>query len=376
MEQISKKLQRKILLNPGPATTSPSVKKALIVEDICPREKAFGKLTENVIRELVTVINGKQTDYTAILFGGSGSLVMESVITSLPGESDEILIISNGAYGKRFNEMAQRYQIKAHYLDLPWGQDIDLKQVEEKLKKPRIKYVYFTHLETTTGVLNNLRSINQLVHKHRKISVVDAMSSFGAIPIDAYKDEIDYIIASANKCLQGMAGVSYVIAKKKLIEALKDVPRRTYYSQLYEQHTYFLENYQFRFTPPVQIMYALLEALKQLKREGGVRKRYARYCKSYEFLKAQMSAIGFKLLKQGKESKILMTIKYPSSKKFDFDRLHDKLYGKGFTIYPGKLVDTRDVFRLSVLGDINHKDMAKFIVALKQVLLEMKVYFN
>jgi len=374
---MSKNNTRKILLNPGPATTSQGVKEALMVEDICPREREFEKLTRSIMNGLLSVIEADSGKYACVLFAGSGTLAMESVITSFPDKDDEILILSNGAYGKRFSEIAQRYSIKRHVLDIDWNKKIDHASVENILTaNSNIKYVYYIHHETTTGIANNITELNKLIHKYKKISVVDAISSFAGIPIYAKRDEIDFIISSSNKCIQGMPGVSFVIGRKDYINNLRHTAKRSYYTDLYDQYSNFEKNNQFRFTPPVQVLYSLQRAINEFFQEGGVERRYKRYSENYDFLKKELKQIGFKFLfNDNVESKILMTVLYPEDAHFDFNVLHDKLYEKGFTIYPGKLRDKENTFRLSVLGDLYLQDISNFIKELRKCLAEMNVNF-
>ncbi len=360
-------MTRKILLNPWPATTTDNVKKALIVDDICPREKEFWDITKNVSLWLLDVINANSNNYSCVLFWWSWTLVMESVITSLKWENEEILIIENWAYGKRFKDIAKNFNIKYHSLEYKWWEKIIISDIEKKLKEnSKIKYVYFIHMETTTWILNNLKEINKTIHKYNAISIVDAMSSFAWITINSEMDEIDYLISTSNKCIWWMAWIWFVIWKLNLISNLDKIKPLSYYSNLYLQYKYFKENYQFRFTPPVQIIYSLNEAVKEFQLEWW-KNRENRFIKNYNLLKKWLKKLWFKFLLDDKlESKILITILEPNN--FDFNFIHDELFKQWITIYPWKLNNDIKSFRLSILWDLYKTDIKYFLETLEKIL--------
>lgn len=367
-----KPIKRKILLNPGPATTTDTVKYAQIVPDICPREKEFGDLMESISNDL-TKIAGGDKNYTCVLFGGSGTAAMEAVINSVVPPNKKILIINNGAYGERMVEIAKAYNIDYINLKFECEKLPKLDKIENALKNDlEIACVSMVHHETTTGLLNPIKDIGKLAKKYNKVFIVDTISSFAGVPIDIKKFNIDFMFSTSNKCIQGMAGVCFIICKEEELEKTKTYPKRSVYLNLYEQYNYFKKYHQMRFTAPVQVMYALRKAIDEFLEEG-YENRIARYTKNWEVLRKGIEKIGFEILTQPEdESHLLITLLYPKDPNFDFDKLHDKLYEKEFTIYPGKL-GKKTTFRLANMGAIDYKDIEKFLTTLKETLDEMGV---
>lgn len=364
------KVKRNIILTPAPATTTDSVKHAQVVPDVCPREKEFGQLIESIRQDLVKIAKGDK-DYTSILFTGSGTSVMDSVINSVVPPRKKILIIENGAYGKRMEEIAKSYGIKYITAYHNWGDKLNLIRIENNLNFfYDIDCVAIVHHETTTGILNDIRAIGKIVKKYNKTYIVDTISSYAGIPIDIKKIQADFIMASANKCLQGMPGISFVIAKKESLEKTKYF-NRSYYLNLYKNYKYFEEKQQTPFTPAVQCLYALRQAIDEFYQEGN--NRYKRYINNWKVLIEGMKKLGFtKLLNDKDESHIITTFNYLNHPNFSFEKMHDLLYKEGFTIYPGKITDKK-TFRLGNIGAIDEKDIKKFLVALKIVLGRMEV---
>lgn len=361
------KVKRNILLNPGPATTTDTVKYAQVVPDICPREPEFGRLMEYVSTELTRLVANPQ-EYTTVLFGGSGTAVVESILSSVVSE-DYLLILNNGAYGKRMCEIAAAYGIHFTTFDSPPDQSVNLTALEKKIQSSPhpISHLAVVHHETTTGLLNDLGSIGQLCKKHRMNLIVDAMSSFAAIPIQMKGMNISFLAASANKNLQGMAGVSFVIADQSKLDDLRHKKPRNYYLNLYEQYQHFSKTRQMRFTPPVQTLYALKQAIVELKQEG-VEGRYQRYARSWETLMKGISRLGLKsLVPEAHQSRIITAILEPDSAGYDFNDMHDYFYSQNITIYPGKLVDSK-TFRIANIGAITHKDIERFLKLLESYL--------
>jgi len=260
---MKRKIKRNILLNPGPATTIDAIKYAQVVPDICPREKEFGDLMKKISRDL-TLFVADNKQYTSVLFGGSGTAAIESILSSVVRDKDCILIINNGAYGKRMLDIVKIYKLNYVEFKSSFENPIDLKKLERLIAKHKKKttHVGVVHNETTTGLLNDVGLIGRICKKHNIEMIVDAMSSYAAVPIDMKKMNIKYLAGSANKNLQGIAGVSFVIAHKKSLERTKNIKPRNLYLNLYAQYDYFNKKNQMRFTPPVQTMYALAEAIK------------------------------------------------------------------------------------------------------------------
>jgi len=366
---IATKIKRNILLNPGPATTTDSVKYAQVIPDICPREHKFGDLMEYVSTELTKIVADSK-DYTTILFGGSGTAVVESVLTSVVPHDKRVLIINNGSYGKRMCQIVEAYGM--NYIEFQSSpiEPINLNNLKNIIEENSdISHLAIIHNETTTGLLNNLDDLGQIAKKYNLEFIVDAMSSYAAIPIDMKKQNIHYLLASSNKNIQGMAGVGFVIAKINSIEKLKDIKPRNFYLNLFAQYENFIKSHQMRFTPPVQTLYALKQAIIETKKEG-VKNRYKRYSKSWETLTNFLKENNLKYLVDDKyHSKIITSIFIP--KNIDFNDMHDYFFEKGFTIYPGKVADF-NTFRVANIGEIDYKDMEIFLKLFKKYIRALK----
>ena len=299
-----KKVARKILLNPGPATTTDTVKQAMVVEDICPREKDFGQLLDSVKDDLVKVVHGEGT-YIAALFTASGTGGLEAAITSAVPKGKKLLVVENGAYGTRMVRLAETFGIPVVRYQLPYGEYPDLNEIERLLiENEGISHLAVVHHETTTGMLNPVKEISDLAHATGVEVIVDAMSSFAGIPIDLRQWNAEYLISSSNKCIQGMAGMVFVIFKEELLQKIKET-KRSFYFDLYSQYTGFEMTGQMQFTPPVQVAYALRQAIDEyfVETENG---RWNRYQENYETLHAGLSKLGFNfLLPDNQQSKIL-----------------------------------------------------------------------
>jgi len=357
------KVKRNILLNPGPATTSDRIKYAQIVPDICPRERDFSHVLQQVADELTHFV-ADEFDYSTILFGGSGTAAVEAIISSVIGEG-KVLIINNGSYGERMCQIAEAYGIEFIEFSSSPTSPIDLTLLQKQIEHGRdITHLAVVHHETTTGLLNEVEMIGALCERYEIDLIVDAISSFAAIPICMKEMNIAYLAASSNKNLQGMPGISFVIANKVKLKNTSKIKPRSFYLHLLSQY-YYMEHYgQMRFTPPVQTFYALREAILELKEEG-IAKRYKRYQICWNSLIKGTKELGLQHLVQPKDhGKLITSFIEPSSKKFDFNQFHDYLYDQGFTIYPGKL-GSNNTFRIANIGDITQDDIEKFLVELK-----------
>jgi len=364
-------VHRNILLNPGPATTSDSVKYAQIVPDICPREGEFGEIMTFISEEL-TKMAGSPDTCTTVLFGGSGTAAVESILSSCI-DTDPVIIINNGAYGKRMCQMAEAYRLEYIEYKSEEAVPLDLQKLEDTIRnlKRKPSHLAIVHNETTTGMLNDIEAVGRLCAKYKMEMIVDAMSSFAAIPINMEQMNISYLAASSNKNLQGMAGVSFVIANLTPLQKTKNIPPRNLYLQLYDQFDHFKRTKQMRFTPPVQTLYALKQAILETKWEG-IEQRYERYAKSWETLVNGLTRLGLKyLVPESAHSKIITSVAEPENEHYDFEEMHEFFYKRGFTIYPGKL-DDRKTFRIANIGDITSKDMEEFIVHLEQYLKDLE----
>ena len=371
-------IKRNILLNPGPATTTDTVKMAQVVPDICPREREFADMMKGLRENLVQIVHGNPADYTAVLFTGSGTINIDICLNSLLPKDKKVLVINNGAYSSRAVEVCQYYgmphiDLKSSVFERP-----DLAIIEQTLiNNPDIALVYTTHHETGTGLLNPIREIGALAHKHGAIFVCDTTSSLGMIPLDVVHDNVDFCMASAQKGLMAMTGLSFIIGRTAEIIKSKDYPKRSYYCNLFLQYDYFEKTGQMHFTPPVQTIYSTIQAIKEYHAEGEQAK-FARHRSVFEAIHAGLDQLGFRdVIRRDIQSGLVVSVKYPDDPNWDFDKVHDYCYERGFTIYPGKITTT-DTFRLCALGAINVEDIKAFFIVLKQALdtYHIKVKYN
>lgn len=365
-------LKRNILLNPGPSTTTDTVKMAQVVPDICPREKEFQSVMAPMREDLVRIVHGGD-DYTAVLFCGSGTICMDIALNSLLDAGKKALVINNGAYSQRAVDVLSYYGLPYIELRQPVDTRPDLEAVENALKADKdVGYVYMTHHETGSGLLNPIREVGALAHKYRAFFITDTTSSYAMIPIDVYDDNIDICMASAQKGIMGMTGLSFVVGRKSIIEESRDFPKRSYYCNLYMQYEYFEKTGEMHFTPPVQTVYAARQALAEYFGEGEQAK-WERHRRVMEAIHAGEERLGLKeLLQRDVQSGLVSAVRYPADPNWDFDRVHDYCYERGFTIYPGKL-EGQATFRLCALGAIDEGDIIEFWKVFEEALCADKV---
>lgn len=361
-------IKRNILLNPGPSTTTDTVKFAQIVPDICPREKEFGNLMKQLREDLVKVVHGDSDKYTAVLFCGSGTLNIDVCINSLLPEGKKVLIINNGAYSERAVEICKYYGLPHIDLKFPLNQKPDLTLIEETLKSnPDVALVHTTHNETGTGLLNPVREIGALVHKYGAVFTVDTTSTYAMRPIDIEADNIDFCMASAQKGLMAMTGLSFVIGNRAAIEKSREYPKRSYYCNLYLQYEFFEKTGEMHFTPPVQTVYAAVQALKEYWAEGEEAK-WARHTRVFEAIHKGLDELGFRdYIKREDQAGLVVSAIYPDDPNWNFEKVHDYCYEHGFTIYPGKVSST-NTFRLCALGAIDAPDIEEFFKVFREAL--------
>lgn len=361
-------IKRNILLNPGPATTTDSVKFAQVVPDICPREKEFGDIMRTMSDDLVRIVHGDLEKYTSVLFCGSGTINIDVCLNSLLPENKKILVVNNGAYSSRAVEICQYYNLPYMELKFPYDELPDLSVIENTLKENTdIALVHTTHNETGTGILNPIREIGALVHKYNAVFTVDTTSTYAMRPIDIEKDNIDFCMASAQKGLMSMTGLSFVVGNKSIIEKSKDYPKRSYYCNLFLQYDYFEKTGQMHFTPPVQTVYATKKAIEEYFAEGEENK-WKRHLRVFNAIHRGLDELGFKdVIKPEWQAGLVVSVLYPNDENWDFEKVHDYCYERGFTIYPGKISDT-NTFRLCALGAIDEDDIVDFFKVLKEAL--------
>lgn len=361
-------VKRNILLNPGPSTTTDTVKFAQIVPDICPREAEFAGLMKGLREDLVRIVHGDLNKYTSVLFCGSGTINIDVCINSLLPADKKILVINNGAYSTRAVEICEYYGLPHIDLKFPLDQRPDLGEIERVLRdNPDIALVHTTHNETGTGILNPIREIGALVHRYGAVFTVDTTSTYAMRPIDIEKDNVDFLMASAQKGLMAFTGLSFIVGNRRIIEESAAYPKRSYYCNLYMQYDFFERTGEMHFTPPVQTIYATIQALKEYWAEGEEAK-WARHTRVFNAIHEGLDELGFKdVIKREWQAGLVVSVIYPDDPNWSFEKVHDYCYERGFTIYPGK-ISTTNTFRLCALGAIDDEDIRDFFKVFKEAL--------
>jgi len=363
----------KLLFTPGPLTTSHSVKEAML-RDIGSRDDEFIALIRRIRDELPGLGGVSQSaGYEAVLMQGSGTFGVESVISSVVPANGKLLVAVNGAYGERMLRMAARHGIPVEALHTAENQTPNPDDFRRLLAADSsITHVAVVHCETTTGILNPIEAIGVVVRDAGRTCIVDAMSSFGAIPIHLENACIDFLISSSNKCIQGVPGFSFVLAKREKLLA-SEGSARTLSLDLLEQWRGLEQSGQFRYTPPTHAILAFAGALRELEEEGGVAARGARYRHNHEVLVNGMRAMGFRTYLPPEVQSCIITAFYvPADPKFAFAEFYRRLSGKGFVIYPGK-ISQADTFRIGSIGHLFEADIRALLEAIRETIAEMEV---
>lgn len=358
------------LLTPGPLTTTEAVKREML-KDRCTWDDDYKNVTQVIRKQLLKLAKVDEADYTTVLMQGSGSFVVESVLTTAIGENDKVLILTNGAYGERIVEMAKALKLQHVVYSAPYDEQPSLLEVQSFLERDRsITHVALVHCETTTGILNPIKEIGEVVHSFNKTFIVDAMSSFGGVPMDLSSLHIDFCISSANKCIQGVPGFGFVIANTRALEKCKG-QARSVALDLHSQWEVMKQDGKWRFTSPTHVVAAFAKALEELNEEGGIHTRYKRYAYNNQLLRSRLAVLGFKAyISEELQSPIITTFLFPY-KEFSFEHFYQEIKNAGFVIYPGKLTDV-DTFRIGNIGDIHEED----ILALCEIIENYMVVKN
>jgi len=360
-----------LLFTPGPLTTSATAKAAM-QRDIGSRDADFIELVAGIRSELLHIAGvSREQGYEAVLMQGSGTFGLESVISSVIPPEGRFVVLANGAYGERMATIAERLGISTRLARWPENESPQPAAVQRLIEEePAATHVAMVHCETTTGILNPIHEIARIVKAGDREFILDAMSSFGAVPLDLRRLEIDYLISSPNKCLEGVPGFSFVLARRAALEATKG-RARSVSLDLLAQWEGLERNGQFRFTPPTHALLAFASALEELREEGGVAARAARYRASHETLRAGMRRLGFaEYLPAERQSNTITAFRYPDDPSFRFEDFYHRLRARGFVIYPGKLSQA-DCFRIGTIGRINEEDVGDLVAALAEVLGEI-----
>jgi 2-aminoethylphosphonate-pyruvate transaminase len=357
-----------LLFTPGPLTTSATVKAAM-QRDMGSRDADFVELVAGIRAELLRIAGvSREQGYEAVLMQGSGTFGLESVISSVVPRAGRFVVLANGAYGERMAAIAERLGISTRLARWPENESPDPASVRRLIEEePAATHVAIVHCETTTGILNPIDEVARIIKAGGREFIVDAMSSFGGVPLDLSKLQIDYLISSPNKCLEGVPGFSFVLARRELLEASKG-HARSVSLDLFAQWEALERNGQFRFTPPTHALLAFARALEELREEGGVSARAARYRANREVLRTGMRELGFaEYLPEERQSNIITAFRYPDDPNFQFEDFYQRLRARGFVIYSGKLSQT-DCFRIGTIGRINEENMSDLVTAIGRVL--------
>lgn len=362
----------RLLFTPGPLTTSATVKQAML-RDLGSRDAEFIATVQRVREKLLEVAGVRDSDYECVLVQGSGTFCVESVITSIVPPRGKLLVAINGAYGERICRIAETAGIEVTPLRFAENEPVNVEKLRDALSNDEaITTVAIVHSETTTGIINPIDALGPVVAAAAKSLIVDAMSSFGAIPLDIETAGVDFLVSSANKCIEGVPGFAFAICRRDALVATEGNARGLSLDLL-AQWRGLEKDGQFRFTPPTHAILAFDQALRELEGEGGVEGRGNRYRENHETLVEGMSAMGFRpYLPQEDRGYIITSFHYPADPKFVFEDFYQRLADKGFIIYPGKLTKT-DCFRIGTIGRIFPADVRALLTAIREVLDDMGI---
>lgn len=360
----------KVLFTPGPLTTSRTVKQAAL-RDLGSRDFEFIETVRD-IRDRLAAMTGHAERFTTVLMQGSGTFSVEAVLSSCVPPDGKALVVVNGAYGKRMVQMLRMLGIAHTAVESPEDQYPDLHEIERVLNADSaIVFVAVVHCETTTGIINPIAEIGRLARAANAWYFVDAMSSFGAIPIDFEACCIDYLVSSANKCIEGIPGFGFALARRDALQQTKGYAR-SLSLDLFAQWQGLEVNGQFRFTPPTHALLAFRQALVELEEEGGVEGRAGRYRQNHEVLVNGMRELGFEeYLPRERQGYIITSFRYPRDWRFDFEAFYQRLNELGYVIYPGK-VSNADCFRIGNIGRILESDVRDLLRAIGAVVKELR----
>ncbi|QQT91496.1 2-aminoethylphosphonate--pyruvate transaminase [Peptoniphilus harei] len=355
------------LLTPGPLTTTETVKKEMMV-DHCTWDDDYKKITQEIRNELLRLAHADKSNYTVVLMQGSGTFGVESVLSSVVGEEDKLLIAANGAYGNRMEEIAKLNKIPYVIYKEDYDKIPSAEKIEKILKDDsKITHVSMIHSETTSGILNDIEAVAKVVKEAGKVFIVDAMSSFAGVDIDVEDLRIDFLVSSANKCIQGVPGFSFIICKRDELEKSKE-KARTLSLNLYEQWKTMEIDGKWRFTSPTHVVLAFYKALKELQEEGGIPERAKRYRENNKLLIEKMRELGIETYIDSKhQGPIITTFFYPKDSNFNFQDMYDFIKERGYAIYPGKVTEA-DTFRIGNIGEIYREDILKVVSIFKEFL--------
>jgi len=354
-----------LLLTPGPLSTSPGVRLAML-RDWCTWDADYKSLVQDIRARLETLASPASL-FTSILMQGSGTFSLEACLGTVVPRDGKLLVLANGHYGDRLAQIASRLGIDLTVLDFGETGAMDVEAADKALAQdPSLTHVAAVHCETSTGMLNPVEALGEVVARHRRCFIVDAMSSFGGLPMDMNMIWADYLVSSANKCIQGVPGFGFVLARRDALEECA-CRARSLSLDLHAQWREMEENPgKWRYTSPTHAVHAFAQALTELEQEGGVAARHARYAFNHEILVEGMRELGFTtLLPDELQSPIITAFRHPSDPRFDFARLYADLKARGFVIYPGSVTST-PTFRIGNIGHVYPRDMEALVQAVQE----------
>lgn len=359
------------LLTPGPLTTTDTVKREMMV-DRCTWDDDYKVVTQKIRRQLLELAHVSEDDYTAVLMQGSGTFGVESVLTSVVGDQDKVLICSNGAYGKRMTDICTHSRVPFVHYAQDYDKVPDAAHVAQLLAQdPSITHVAMVHSETTSGILNDIQSVGKVVRDAGKTFIVDAMSSFGGVDIPVADWGIDFLVSSANKCIQGVPGFSFILCRRDKLLA-SEGKARSLSLDLLDQWKGMEKDGKWRFTSPTHVVLAFSKALDELAQEGGIPARSRRYTENNRLLIEKMRVMGFATYIDGShQGPIITTFFYPAGVSFRFEEFYRYIKERGYAIYPGKLTEM-DTFRIGNIGEIYPEDIDKLTGIIAAFLKERK----
>ena len=360
-----------ILLTPGPLTTTLRTKLAML-KDWGSWDADFISVTARVRSSLLDIIHGHDS-HVLVPLQGSGTFSVEAAVASVVPKAGHVLVLDNGAYCKRAAKLTQLMGRRATVVPQPEAEPVSPAVLQAQLlADPSITHVVLIHCETGTGVLNPLPEVAAICQRLGKGLIIDAMSSFGALPIDARELRFDALVAASGKCLEGVPGMGFVFLRKAIVDGCAG-NSQSLAMDLHDQHSYMEKTGQWRFTPPTHVLVALAEAIKQFEEAGGRAARLARYTDNCQVLVNGMAALGFKpLLRPDVQAPIIVTFHAPAHANYDFRRFYDAAKARGFILYPGKLTQV-ETFRIGCIGAIGTNEMRQAVNAVAYALREMDI---
>ena len=359
------------LLTPGPLTTSQETKNAML-HDWGSRDQDFIAANDRVRQRLLAIASASDS-HVCVPLQGSGTFTVEAALGTLVPPSGRALILINGAYGKRMAKILDYAGRDYDIQETPEDTVPDLDLLERTLLEDSgVTHVLVVHCETTSGILNPIESIAAIVAKHKRSLIIDAMSAFGAIELNASKVQFDAVMASSNKCLEGVPGMGFALIRKSVLETCEG-NAHSLSLDLYDQWRAMEGNGQWRFTPPTHVIFAFDYAMEEFMQKGGVAGRFARYSENCQILVDGMAELGFEtLLPKDLQAPIIVTFKMPEDPAFDFQAFYDQVRDRGYILYPGKLT-VAPSFRIGCIGHLDGDDMRAALAVMREVLDDMGV---